>query len=372
MAYDFVPKSLEELFKNKKMASWAVTDASILFSFLRDKDKTIPDPIAIDVTKNAVKILPAFEKKINLATVKNKNKLKIKMDFGRGSRGITNLSSDKVPSKDKEEGGGNKGIAFEREFVKALNTHFKGEKVTNTKYQKCISDISKDYNLSDKDVQIIPEGELNKRRPVVFSGNRIFVGGSNFDIGATVTDITLKTMDNKKRTDYVYLSLKYGPKVTFFNAGVGKVLPKTELESGHLKNEQGLMLLSLFGINPAAFCSVFDPTQKTAIKGLVDTFAKVDKGAIQDLIKSGVGYGYHLVHMASNGSIHDVKMTNSELNHSSTPLSCKILYGGTSGLAKRVDVLVETPLFKLIFNFRNKARGGVFPSHLMCDYTIKH
>jgi hypothetical protein len=160
--------------------------------------------------------------------------------------------------------------------------------------------------------------------------------------------------------------------VTFFNAGVGKILPKSDLEKGIVQNVQGKAILDLFGINIPLFASVFDPKAKNLSTRPVDTFNNIDKNKLKDLIKSGVGYGYHLVHQSSNGQIHNHEMTQSSLERASTPQSCVVIYGGATGQAKRVDILVETPMFKLIFNFRNKSRGGIYPSHLMCDYTIKH
>ena len=379
MAYDFIPTKASEIYGHVKLKN-SVSQASEMvnvFDFLREKDPKIEDPVAIDVEKKSLKILPAFEKKVNLSVLKSKLKLKIKIDFGRGSRGIANKSSGVMkPGKASEEGSSNKGIIFEKDLTKALNDHFRGETLTTQKYKKpfidCIHEIEKQYKLKNKDVQIIPEGALNKRRPVSFVGENIYIGGSNFNIGSTVTDITLKSQDDKKRTDYVYLSLKYGPKVTFFNAGVGKILPKTDLEKGIIDNNQGKALLDMFGIKTSLFTSVFDPKVKKVATSPVDTFKDIDITKLKNLIKSGVGYGYHLVHMASNGQIHHIEMTQSQLEKASTPQSCKVLYGGSTGQAKRVDILVETPMFKLIFNFRNKARGGVYPSHLMCDYTIKH
>jgi hypothetical protein len=350
---------------------------SELYSFLKSKDKNIDDPLAIDVQKSAVKILPSFEKKVNLSIIKTKLKLKvIKVAFGRGSRGIANKSSGTMKSGKMEEGSSNKGIIFEKELTKALNDHFRGETLTTQKYKKpfidCIDEIQKIYELKNKDVQVIPEGALNKRRPVTFVGESIYIGGPNFNIGATVTDITLKAQDDRKRTDHVYLSLKYGPKVTFFNAGVGRILPKADLEKGIVENIQGKAILELFGISVPVFTSVFDPKAKKLTVNTVDTFKDIDRNKLKNLIKSGMGYGYLLVHQSSNGQIHNVEMTQSKLEQASTPQSCVVIYGGASGTAKRVDILVETPMFKLIFNFRNKARGGVYPSHLMCDYTIKH
>ena len=50
------------------------------------------------------------------------------------------------------------------------------------------SNIESEYKLKNKDVQVIPEGGLNKRRPLTFSGDNIYVGGSNFNIGSTKID----------------------------------------------------------------------------------------------------------------------------------------------------------------------------------------
>jgi hypothetical protein len=377
MAYDFIPQKVSEILEHKKIKDYAALEMSELYSFLKSKDKNIDDPLAIDVQKSAVKILPSFEKKVNLSIIKTKLKLKvIKVAFGRGSRGIANKSSGTMKSGKMEEGSSNKGIIFEKELTKALNDHFRGETLTTQKYKKpfidCIDEIQKIYELKNKDVQVIPEGALNKRRPVTFVGESIYIGGPNFNIGATVTDITLKAQDDRKRTDHVYLSLKYGPKVTFFNAGVGRILPKADLEKGIVENIQGKAILELFGISVPVFTSVFDPKAKKLTVNTVDTFKDIDRNKLKNLIKSGMGYGYLLVHQSSNGQIHNVEMTQSKLEQASTPQSCVVIYGGASGTAKRVDILVETPMFKLIFNFRNKARGGVYPSHLMCDYTIKH
>ena len=378
MAYDFVPEKVSDIFSNKKLKDVPALEMAEVYSFLREKEPKIEDPIAIDTAKSALKILPSFEKKVNISLLKSKLKIKsIKIDFGRGSRGIANKSSGKVkPGGTNEDGSTNKGILFEKELTKALNDHFRGETLTTQKYKKpfidCIEEIQKTYELRNKDVQVIPEGALNKRRPVTFMGDKIYIGGPNFKIGATVTDITLKTQDDKKKIDHVYLSLKYGPKVTFFNAGVGKILPKADLEKGIVQHPQGKAILDLFGISVPIFTSVFDPNSKKLSIGTVDTFKDIDKNRLKELIKSGVGYGYQLVHQASNGQIHNYEMTQSNLERASTPQSCIIVYGGATGQAKRVDILVETPMFKLQFNFRNKARGGVYPSHLMCDYTIKH
>jgi hypothetical protein len=373
MAYDFVPKTVQDITKQKQLGN-AGGQLVTLWQLLESIDSKIKEPLAIDIKKKAVKVLPDFEKKIGKNDFKSKYKFTIKIDFGRGTRGIAKLSKGKMVSKDKEEGGGNKGILFEREYTKNLLAYQKGDRVSNTKHLKAIHEMTYEYKLGGLDVQIIPEGELNKKRPIVFQGSNIYIGSSNFDIGATVTDITLKTFNPKsKKTDYVYLSLKYGNTVTFFNSGVQKIFTKNDIMSGTITNPDGLTILKLFGIQPKKFCSVFNSYGSGKIvSGSEDTFKDVDKNMLKGLIKSGVGYGYYLVHMANNGDIHQYRMTKEQLEKASTPQSCTVYYGGLTGGGKRIDMVVETPMFTLKFNIRSKFRGIVNPTHMMCDYVIKH
>lgn len=375
MAFNFVPTTVEEIAKQKKLGDNR-GPFSALFLLLTKKDTTVKDPIAIDIEKGAVKILPSFEKKINLTTVKRKIDPKMKVSFGRGSRGVAKESSGKMaPGKKKPEDGGNKGIIFEKKFTADLQKYQNGDSILDRENKTCICEIYEIYGLENLDTKIVPEGELNKKRPLIFQGDNIYVGGSNFNIGATVTDITLESYNPKlKRTKNTYLSLKWGNTVTFFNAGIQKILKKEEIKTGIISNANGLKILELFGIRPEKFCAVFNAYDAG---GRVDsekenTFSNVNTSLLQNLIKSGVGYGYHLVHQANNGKIHHVEMTEAELEISSTPQSCMVYYGGLTGGGKRIDIVVETPLFTLKFNFRSKFRGIVYPTHLMCDYVIKH
>jgi hypothetical protein len=375
MAFNFVPKSVSEITKNKKLGTYRGT-MSALFQLLREKDATVKDPIAIDVEKGSVKVLPSFEKKISLATIKKRVDPKLKVTFGRGSRGVATKSSGKmVPGKKKDEDGGNKGIIFEKKFVADLEKFQSGDTILDRENKIAIQEITELYSLGAKDTKIVPEGALNKKRPLVFQGSNIYVGGADFDIGATVTDITLESVNPKtKLKSNVYLSLKWGNTVTFFNAGIQKILTKAEIKTGNISNANGKKILELFGIRPEKFCAVFNAYDAgaTVESEKEDTFSQVNLSLLQNLIKSGVGYGYHLVHQANNGKIHHVKMTAAELETSSTPQSCMVYYGGLTGGGKRIDIVVETPLFTLKFNFRSKFRGIVYPTHLMCDYVIKH
>ena len=163
----------------------------------------------------------------------------------------------------------------------------------------------------------------------------------------------------------VYLSLKYSGTVTFFNAGTKKYLTDAELQKGLVTNAGGLALLNMFGINNAVFCSVFNGKGKNLYSE--DTTSKVDKKALENLIKSGIGYGFHMVHKMGS-TIISKDIDKAYRDKASKVTSVKVYYGGKSGNGARVDIEVLTPKYILKFNFRNK-QGGKYISHLMCDYS---
>jgi hypothetical protein len=73
-----------------------------------------------------------------------------------------------------------------------------------------------------------------------------------------------------------------------------------------------------------------------------------------------------------NGKIHYYNlMTPKDLDNFIGKIqSMEILYP-QNGEAKRVDIVLETSNLKIKFNIRSKD-GGIEPTHLMSDYTIKH
>ena len=50
--------------------------------------------------------------------------------------------------------------------------------------------------------------------------------------------------------------------------------------------------------------------------------------------------------------------------------SVKLMYGGSQGKGKRLDIHLESSVYKFMFNLRNK-QSGLYPSHIMCDYKKK-
>ena len=59
-----------------------------------------------------------------------------------------------------------------------------------------------------------------------------------------------------------YLSLKLGGTTTFFNIGVKKILTKSEIQTGMVKDKDGIKLLDMFGIDNKTFCQIFNGTLK--------------------------------------------------------------------------------------------------------------
>ena len=84
---------------------------------------------------------------------------------------------------------------------------------------------------------------------------------NGYDIGSTVTDITLDTeCNNKKRK--IYLSLKTSGTTNLSNLGLKTtVFPVDEVKAGKIEQEDGKALLKTFGLNEQFFCATFNEYQ---------------------------------------------------------------------------------------------------------------
>lgn len=345
MAYNFVPKTEKDILSlNNKFGSELIA----LLLYLQKKTGT-PDPITLDKSlPRNVKVLRHLQSKVTKQEL-----LKISpgllIDFGNGSRG----------------GGGaaNLGLGFERDLINDLNLFVQEGMSAKFDNPKFIQEFANAYDLSAaRKIEIKSMGALNQRRSLVFSGNQPYILGSNFDIGKIVADVDV-FVDGKP----IHLSAKYGKTVTFFNAGVARILSEKSIKEKSL-SEEGKALLDLFAIDHGMFCRVFNEYGKGKEMVEVNTFREIDKTKLKKFLMSGIGYGYHLVHKIGKIVYHQ-PMTRRELESYATPLSCEVRY--PIGSAKRVDIFVETPMFKLKLNIRNK-QGGTYPSHIMSDYEAKH
>ena len=275
----------------------------------------------------------------------------------------------------------NKGTQFEKDFyaqsVKVLEGDTKGNG-----YMKTILAMDKRFGamlrsniamVEGKDstdlTGVLEEGSANQSRPIEASNGGFIIstpGGATENIGKTVTDITYFYGVDKKP---VYLSLKYGPTLTFFNSGVGDFFPKNEVIAQTITTQSGLNLLDMFDIDPLLFCKSFQPRNSA----LPNKKAKnIDKSEIKKLLKSGIGYGYWMVHNDGKGNIDWYEMTESYMNDSATIVGdITIYYGRQNGKGVGVNMKCESKNYKFTFNIRNKQASGPYPTHMMCDYKKK-
>lgn len=370
MAFSFIPQSVEDINSNTQLSLNDKENLSKVFqTFIAMTSKNgkpqMLDPFAIDVAslKN-IKIHRSFAGEIDLKTLSKS--FNILFTFGNGSRGNMGVN--------------NRGTLFERKLTTDFELYAKIRNPDNDQYiyKTFIKDFHKQYgNGKIRNITVLAEGDLNKRRPLVFSGDNVFIEKphNQANVGSTVTDITV-SMD---RTD-IYLSCKLGSTVTFFNIGVTKYFKPEEILAGEIKNEKGKMLLDIFGLNSVWFASVFKAAASPKDRKIVempknltqDVTGKINKRKTQNFLISGIGYGYHLVHAknATSTDIEHIVMTESEAE-SYVKINKIVCKYPSPGSAKRIDIVIDTPKFKFKLNFRNKG-GGIFPSHLLCDYQIIH
>ena len=353
MAYNFFPKSEQEILTSLK--SWPEAnrnDVVSLFNYLSKHDT----PINIDTAKKGmVNVSRALQGDYTIANIKREAGLKnINIKFGNGSSG--------------NRGANNRGNAFETEFCTAIENWWTGDaQVTNANMLSAIQDLDKTYGLKKlKTFDAVAVGGENTRRPLKF-GSQIQLTntkGTGFNVGKSVTDVTLTNGAGK---DLVYLSLKLGTTVTFFNVGVKTILTKAEIDSGNITNNNGLALLKLFGIDPVRFCSIFSNNIESN-PGKVSVTPPA--GPIQHLLQSGIGYGYHIIHKFP-GRILSKKMDEAAMKTAARVGPVTIYYGGKGGTGKRIDMVMESSTYTFKLNIRDTQGGDGYPTRMMCDFSYK-
>jgi len=275
----------------------------------------------------------------------------------------------------------NMGNQYEDDLTQALIDYCSGVKVK--KYPEHVNMIVdamvKAYG--EGPTKALGEGGKNQARPLKKKGSNIIIsaGGSTAtnNIGATLTDITLTVSDKP-----IYLSVKFGDTLSFFNCGIrstgkGKLslFPEEKMKANVIPKD-GQEYLNMFGIDEKKFIDVFanygtksgttvdDHIQKTKLDNS-------GKDALEELIASGVGYGYWMVHYT--GSKLEVYEIDEDYMNKAASLvgnTVEINYGGAGGKGKRIDMIFETKKYEFKFNIRNK-QGGVYPTHSNGDYYKK-
>lgn len=360
MAYTFFPEIATEIYTTLKNGDKAKVEEIVnVFTYLNRSFPEVKAPINIDPSKlTVVNISRSLQGDVDLKKVKAATKFtKISLKFGNGSSG--------------NRGANNRGNAFEGIFAGKIREWWNGVKINDAATMAAIDDLNATYKLDKlKQLEVLEVGELNNKRPLVFSPNVHISSAtpvSNNNIGEIVTDLTL--LSGKKTI--AYLSLKMGNTATFFNIGIKKVLIPSEIRDSKITNENGLTLLSVFNIKPAVFCDVFNGKLKKGYSEDVWPLMKpAQKKALQILLESGIGHGYHVIHKFP-GKIKSVKIDEAYMTAAATPLSCVIHYGGKTGTGKRIDMEIETKKYFLKLNIRDTQGGDGYPTRLMGDFMYK-
>ena len=356
MAYTFFPESVSQIETKLKFPDKNKEEVKRLYSVLNKKYK-LKAPINLDPGEyKIVNVVRALQGTADLGQVKREAKLNIlKIKFGNGSLGGRGVQ--------------NKGNLFENQYAQAIVKYDEGNKIEQS-FEKSIADLYKTYKLSKyKKLVVKEEGAANTKRPIVFGANIIVKADKQvgLNIGPIVTDLTLMD-DNKPK---VYLSLKLGGTTTFFNAGVRTVLTPEEIKANNIKNPQGNRLLKMFGIDKKIFANVFNGKLKTGvIKNVWPSMDGNSKKALEKLLQSGIGFGYHVIHKLGTG-IKSYKVDEKYMIEASKPQSLTLYYGGKTGTGKRIDMEIMTPKYALKLNIRDTQGKDGYPTRMMADFTYR-
>ena len=339
-----------------------------LFKIIKSyPDLTLNDPLVLDPNApNTAKISRSLQRDSKFINFLN-NELDIELDplngakwngitikWGEGSRGGRGIKS--------------KGLGFEGELVSDLEL-LKAEGISdankdNFMYPDLIIEMSKELGLEQGNFKIIPEGAKNQSRPLKFEGGGPVVSFSGGSAAETLTDITI----DKGGVKY-YLSAKFGNTLTFFNSGVTKYLSAEEIKSGKITNSDGVALLNTFGIDNETFCKVFNEYPDGNFSDSNGPSTNYDISKMKNLVKSGIGEGYYMV--KAGGKSTQFTFIDSKYTAIAAEISSpNVYYGGIGGGGKRIDITFESPTYSFKVNIRNK-QGGLYPSHIMCDYVKK-
>ena len=346
-AYDIIPKSSGEIdtldIPHDKESLKGLFDEIVTSSGMAD-------PIALQAsTPKNVKVSRSVADDFDLSALSKKYGFKV--TAGEGSRGGRGSKST--------------GFAFENQITKDIETYIEeGETSENFQYPDFMKEFHDDVLSKHENIQVSLEGGANTRRPLEFTDIGALIGGRELNIGHKVTDVTVMGDGNP-----YYLSLKFGGTVTFFNAGVSRIFTAEQFENGKITNKEAKRLLDMFGVDEKKFIEIFTKYEKGAKKSpkqKVNVTRKTNMRALLQLLVTGIGYGYYMVHRKGK-KVEYYEMNRRRMMDSAKVKSVTILYP-KPGSAKRLDIEVVTKLYIFKINIRNK-QGGLYPSHIMCDYV---
>ena len=349
-AYSVIPKSQAEIDDLTHLSDPQKEKLKGLYAYIT-QNTGMADPLALSVNpkEKGIKVARSVAVDLNLPNLSKE--YGFKLSAGNGSRGGGGVNS--------------KGFAFEGQIINDLVQYKEAGLDGDFKFPNMVKKMHDSFLKDASFIEVKLDGTANTKRPLIFGDVKAVIGGRELKIGHKVTDVTVTTDKGVH-----YLSAKFGGTVTFFNAGVRTIFTDDQFEAGKITNRDAKKLLAMFGIDEQRFIEIFtkyDPktAKKAGKKAVVNASGLANKGALQRLLLTGIGYGYWMVHRKGK-KVDFYEMTSGRMKKASRIQQIKILYP-RPGEAKRIDIEVVTPLYIFKFNIRNK-QGGLYPSHIMCDY----
>lgn len=267
-------------------------------------------------------------------------------------------------------------LLIHKEFGNGSIGGYRGE--GGFKFENHVHDLIKDKHYDNNLVRLIfsklkiekeniksirKEGRSNKRT-IYLEDENIFIKNNSKE---KIADLTIKLKDETE----IPLSLKSGNLVTFINAGINtSIMIWNDIESDDITRPVALTLFKILGINAHSFCKVFNLYKNKKFDEMrdIESFktTSFEGEELTNLIKLCIGNkdGYILHKLDEKYIMY--RITDKFLNHIK-PTSLEVEYGGSTKIAKRVNIIVKTDIIKFTFNFRNKSRG-IYPTHMMCDF----
>ena len=335
----------------------------------------------------------ALKMDMNSAANQKSRKAKLELTGTKSDHDDSLITTVSISALEKTEhfggapgGGNNKGNEYEDHLAESF-AKFQDH---GGKYPNDVTEILKAIcgaNPGTCYIKSQQEGGKNKPRPMKYDSSFYISaeGRKTEEIGPTVTDITVWIADPEgKKEEPIYLSVKFGDTLSFFNIGVKggrkdslSIFPTKDLVEGKL-NDMGKDFLDMFNINHSKFIETFQKYDKknkeTKTPTIEDHRESYNikgqaKRNLQNFIKSGVGKGYWMVHRDKSG-LHVYNINDKFLKDASTLTSdnINIDYGGKEGYAKRVNIDFSTKEYDFSINLRSKSSSDNYPGYANGDY----
>jgi hypothetical protein len=354
---------VQKVFQMDGKSNNFVTDDGILvaeYVVINNTKYSSGEPVDIAGKILALKLLPTNQRKVIVGGKMQGQSSRVELSLGK---------LEKTEEFGGQPAGGtrvNKGIKFEKDFVEVLNEQLSGLK-SNKTYSKEVEKVLVRCaeEMRSPVTEVIAEGGMNQSRPIKMQGNQLIIAPYNHaEHGKKLTDITLKHANGK----FSYLSLKFSSTLTFMNAGVAQIFTPSDIKSGSIQTTMGKAILDTFGIEDDIFCDVFNNYGR---KKFPNVKAKLDKQKLKKFLQTCIGSNYWMVHGMEGGKVYFWEMSDSKNPQYATITGdVEIQYGGKQGNGKRIDIVFSNRYFDFKVNIRNK-QGGIYPSHIMCDYKSK-